>query len=75
MAPVMSVFDPLTQNSWLQRDELDLVRGQVPILYVEAVPVRVDDHGQVVQVGLLMRMMPDGMYRGAFLVSVSGYSP
>jgi ADP-ribose pyrophosphatase YjhB (NUDIX family) len=34
---------------------LDETRARVPILYVEAVPVRVDVLGQVEQVGLLLR--------------------
>ena len=32
----------------------------MPILYVEAVPVRVDAAGEVVSVGLLLRISPDG---------------
>jgi ADP-ribose pyrophosphatase YjhB (NUDIX family) len=57
----MSTTDPTeTRTSWLHPDEIALVRGQVPILYVEAVPVRCDGNGVVTQVGLLMRMMPDG---------------
>lgn len=42
-------------NSWLSDDELDWVRGRVPVLYVEAVPVRVDGLGVVTQVGVLLR--------------------
>ncbi len=32
----------------------------MPILYVEAVPVRVDDSGEVTSIGLLLRIGPDG---------------
>ena len=32
----------------------------MPILYVEAVPVRVDEAGEVTRIGLLLRMAPDG---------------
>ena len=30
---------------WLSREEMDAARERLPILYVDAVPVRVDDHG------------------------------
>jgi ADP-ribose pyrophosphatase YjhB (NUDIX family) len=49
-----------TQTGWLTPADLELVRGRVPIVYVDAVPVRVDSHGQVTNVGLLLRAMPDG---------------
>jgi len=31
--------------AWLSREELDSAREKLPILYVDAVPVRVDDRG------------------------------
>ncbi|MHA7985403.1 NUDIX hydrolase family protein [Rathayibacter sp. CAU 1779] len=40
---------------WLSDLELEQVRQRMPILYVEAVPVRVDGLGQVTEVGLLLR--------------------
>lgn len=40
---------------WLSDLELAQVRGRIPILYVEAVPVRVDGVGQVIEVGVLLR--------------------
>ncbi|MEV4359591.1 NUDIX hydrolase family protein [Nonomuraea sp. NPDC051941] len=49
-----------TTPGWLSRDELESVRGQLPILYVDAVPVRVDDTGVVTRVGLLLRIASDG---------------
>ena len=49
-----------TSVGWLSRDELEIVRGQVPLIYVDAVPVRVDAQGLVTEVGLLLRPMPDG---------------
>lgn len=49
-----------TSVGWLSRDELEIVRGQVPLVYVDAVPVRVDSHGTVTEIGLLLRVMPDG---------------
>ena len=41
--------------SWLSDIELEEARQRLPILYVEAVPVRVDGLGQVVDVGVLLR--------------------
>jgi len=43
------------QQGWLSEEELAESRGRVPILYVEALPVRVDHAGRVVEVGLLLR--------------------
>jgi len=45
---------------WLSQDELAFVRSRLPIVYVEAVPVRVDGLGQVTEVGLLLRGTPEG---------------
>ncbi len=45
---------------WLSPDELRDARERLPILYVDAVPVRVDDVGEVQQVGLLLRATGDG---------------
>ena len=36
------------------------MRGRMPILYIDAVPVRVDDTGVVTRVGLLLRIASDG---------------
>lgn len=49
-----------TTPGWLGPEELETTRARMPILYVEAVPVRVDDAGEVVQIGLLLRIGPDG---------------
>lgn len=49
-----------TYSGWLASDDLDAARERLPILYVDAVPVRVDAHGRVTSVGLLLRAMPDG---------------
>ena len=46
--------------AWLSVDDLELVRARVPMVYVEAVPVRLDEAGRVEHVGLLLRVMPDG---------------
>lgn len=49
-----------TRTNWLDTETLNAVRGQVPIVYVDAVPVRVNDMGEVTHVGMLLRQAPDG---------------
>jgi ADP-ribose pyrophosphatase YjhB (NUDIX family) len=49
-----------TAYGWLSVEELAEVRDRVPLVYVEAVPARVDHLGRVTHVGLLLRPMPDG---------------
>lgn len=49
-----------TRSAWLSDDDMAIARERLPIVYVDAVPVRVDGHGQVTEVGLLLRGMPDG---------------
>jgi ADP-ribose pyrophosphatase YjhB (NUDIX family) len=49
-----------TVPGWLAPEELESVRGRMPILYIDAVPVRVDDTGVVTRVGLLLRIASDG---------------
>lgn len=49
-----------TAPGWLAEGELEHVRDRVPMVYVEAVPVRVDHLGRVQRIGLLLRAMPDG---------------
>lgn len=49
-----------TTTGWLDRDELESVSANVPLVYVDAVPVRVDDLGRVTHVGMLLRQAADG---------------
>ncbi len=49
-----------TTPGWLAPEDLELTRARMPILYVDAVPVRVDDNGEVTHIGLLLRIGPDG---------------
>ena len=49
-----------TRGSWLGSDELEQARERLPIVYVEAIPVRTDALGRISSVGLLLRAMPDG---------------
>ncbi len=47
-------------GSWLAPEELDAARERLPILYIDAIPVRVDVHGQITSVGLLLRATGTG---------------
>lgn len=47
-------------TGWLTHEELDAARERLPILYLDAVPVRCDDTGTVTAVGLLLRVTGDG---------------
>ena len=49
-----------TKTGWLSRDELENIRANVPLVYVDAVPVRVDELGRVTRVGMLLRQAADG---------------
>lgn len=51
----MAVRTPDPNPGWLSDIALDETRSRVPILYVEAVPVRVDPHGVVEHIGVLLR--------------------
>src|ERR1700710_1979266 len=55
-----SVGTPDPNTGWLSEDELADARRRLPLLYVEAVPVRVDGVGQVTEVGILLRANSDG---------------
>lgn len=56
----MSDIDTAIDNTWLSTDNLEQVRAQMPIVYVEAIPVRVDAIGNVTEIGLLLRQAADG---------------
>ncbi|MGJ6962820.1 NUDIX hydrolase family protein [Streptosporangium sp. G11] len=49
-----------TTPGWLAPEELESARARMPILYIDAVPVRVDEAGVVTRVGLLLRIGSDG---------------
>jgi hypothetical protein len=55
-----SVGTPDPSSGWLSEEELAEVRRRLPLLYVEAVPVRVDGLGVVTSVGVLLRANPAG---------------
>ncbi|KUF07354.1 DUF4916 domain-containing protein [Leucobacter sp. G161] len=58
---------PAGNPGWLNEEELLFVRGRIPVLYVEAVPVRLDGLGKVIEVGLLLRSTPEGHLTRAFV--------
>jgi ADP-ribose pyrophosphatase YjhB (NUDIX family) len=51
----MTSVDSETAGSWLTREELDAARERLPIVYIDAIPVRLDAYGVVQSVGLLLR--------------------
>lgn len=50
-----SVRTPDPNPGWLSEFALAETRSRVPILYVEAVPARVDTQGQIEHIGVLLR--------------------
>jgi len=50
-----STGTPDPNSGWLSDEDLAETRRRLPLLYVEAVPVRVDGLGQVTEVGILLR--------------------
>ena len=63
----MTQIVPQSGNSWLTREELDSARERLPILYIDAVPVRVDETGSVISVGLLLRVTGHGQISRALV--------
>lgn len=56
-----------TPDGWLTENELATARSHLPLLYVDAVPVRVDESGDVVAVGLLLRVNRAGVMTRALV--------
>ena len=56
----LSLSTTQEQTGWLSSEDLHSARERLPIVYVDAVPVRIDDTGRVTEVGLLLRARPDG---------------
>lgn len=56
-----------TDTTWLSTETLADVRDRIPMVYVDAVPVRLDRAGLVTEVGLLLRAMPDGTVSRAII--------
>ena len=56
----MNVRTPDPNPGWLSDDDLFEARGRLPMVYVEAVPVRLDPLGFVNEVGTLLQADEDG---------------
>jgi ADP-ribose pyrophosphatase YjhB (NUDIX family) len=63
--PVTEVTD--TDAGWLSPEEMGAARERLPIVYIDAVPVRVDDEGVVTAVGLLLRIGEGGQVKRALV--------
>lgn len=60
-------MEPGPREGWLSAEGIATARRHLPLLYVDAVPVRVDDSGDVVAVGLLLRITPEGVMSRALV--------
>src|SRR5215217_1177488 len=63
----MTEMTTATDAGWLAPEDMDAARERLPILYVDVVPVRVDDQGAVIAVGLLLRAGSDGQIKRALV--------
>ncbi len=63
----MTQIESQSGTSWLSNEELDAARERLPILYVDIVPVRVDETGTVTSVGLLLRVTGHGQITRALV--------
>ena len=63
MSGIGSVPGGSANPAWLSEIELAEARRRLPMLYVEAVPVRTDGSGQVTEVGILLRSTSVGELR------------
>ncbi|NEG55160.1 NUDIX hydrolase family protein [Bifidobacterium platyrrhinorum] len=52
---------------WLDPADINRARSQMPIAYVEIVPVRTDEFGRIAQVGSLLRVTEDGSVERAVI--------
>ncbi|WP_066582497.1 NUDIX hydrolase family protein [Cellulomonas timonensis] len=59
--------EPQRPAGWMDHEEIRHVRTLLPILYVDAIPVRVDESGDVVAVGLLLRVTREGVMSRALV--------
>ena len=63
----MNVRTPDPYPGWLSEEDLYEARQRLPMLYVEAIPVRLDPLGYVNEVGLLLTGDGDGRMRRTFV--------
>ena len=50
----MNVRTPDPYPGWLSEEDLYEARARLPMLYIEAIPVRLDPLGYVTEIGLLL---------------------
>ncbi|MGV8967272.1 MAG: NUDIX hydrolase family protein [Cellulomonas sp.] len=67
MTETVDFPQPERPAGWLSHSEIEQARASLPILYVDAVPVRVDDSGDVIAVGILLRVTPEGVMSRALV--------
>ncbi|RII42083.1 NUDIX hydrolase family protein [Galactobacter valiniphilus] len=63
----MSVRTPDPNPGWLSDEDLYEARHRLPMLYVEAIPVRVDPLGYVSEIGLLYTTDENGHFQRTFV--------
>ena len=62
-----AVRTPDPNPGWLSEEDLYEARRRLPIVYVQAIPVRVDPMGYVSEVGLLYTTTDDGQFERTFV--------
>lgn len=62
-----AVRTPDPNPGWLSEEDLYEARQRLPIVYVQAIPVRVDPMGYVSEVGLLYTTTDDGQFERTFV--------
>jgi ADP-ribose pyrophosphatase YjhB (NUDIX family) len=58
----MAEFPPEPEG-WLPPQELEYIRAHLPMVYVDILPVRMNEAGAITEVGLLLRAYDDAMVR------------
>lgn len=54
---------PHPGTGWLTDGDLAVVRAQIPMVYINVVPVRIDASGDVTEIGILLRADNQGLSR------------
>lgn len=61
-------FDDDTRPAgWLSEQEFTAARRRLPLVYIDAVPVRLDEAGDVIAVGLLLQVSREGVMTRALV--------
>lgn len=63
----MSVRTPDPNPGWLSEEDLQQARSLLPIVYIQAIPVRLDPLGCLSEIGLLLQPSPEGRMVRAFV--------